>query len=785
MSADSRHGTSEGGKFGATPPRSSPGPIMRSPILSLRRLAPALLLAAPVLGAAASSTALVAQSAPRPFALEDLLDTRNTALGDMTADGRYVVAFMSRPRTSMGVDYNRSFGDPTYAAPTRRESMVLDTRAGTATPLFTEPRVIGTTAWAPDGQRLAVLVQRDEDRFDLQLWDRTTRKTQTLKLPMGRYAFGGSRMRWSGDGAALFVALRSDTWRAKAGAEFARLTVGPRIVQSSSEPFLAWNGMQRLGNIESVVRIDTKTGATTDVLPEGMRQQWQVSRDGERLVYTEDITTKTDYDVIGGSEQKLLTRTVAGGDARVLFPSLKNVRLVWDRDLRRYTWLQGDQLLIATLGDSARTRIAGDSGARTDTSAAARTRRARERFNPVAFVDGSATPTLVATNMDGLWLIDVASKRRTMIAASSDSQPTTPRLRYVGAVNSGAQLLVAMDSRSTWERGLLRFDRTTGRLDTLFRGTRQFGTSVMSEDGSTVVLSGGDGNRPGDLWALTAPFNEPKRLTNANPTLAERQLGPTELLTYLDADGVREFGVVHYPTGYVKGRAYPTVFIIYEDFFADSWDGLANLLNANGYVVVKPSVRFDIGYPGEAWVKGVTAAANKLIEMGVADSTKLGVQGTSYGGYATNLLITQTTRFKAAINVSGKVDVISFYTDSPRLGVRNVHAAEKSQDRLGATLWEQPQKYAAQSAIMYADRIKTPLLLMTGEMDGNVPAINTREMYYALRRLGKEVTWVTYAKGGHGTPLSSLDDWTDFYTRTLDWWARWLKSAPQTPSRGQ
>ena len=55
------------------------------------------------------------------------------------------------------------------------------------------------------------------------------------------------------------------------------------------------------------------------------------------------------------------------------------------------------------------------------------------------------------------------------------------------------------------------------------------------------------------------------------------------------------------------------------------------------------------------------------------------------------LLITQTDRFKAAINISGKVDMVSFYTDSPRLGVRNTHAPEKSQDRLGATLWEHPR----------------------------------------------------------------------------------------------
>lgn len=732
-----------------------------------------------------TTTSSLPAQGPATFTLDDLLDTRTTAAGDLSSDGRYVVAFMSRPRTSMGVDYNRSFGDPTYAAPTKRESVIIDTRSGTSTPLFAEPRVIGGTAWSPDTRTLAVLTQRDDDRFDVQLWDRTTRKFTTVRLPAGRYAFANSRLRWSADGSALSVSLRSEAWRTKAAAEFARLTTGPRIVQSSSEPFLAWNGLQRLGSTESLVRVDVKSGATTDVLPEALRQQWQLSRDGAHVVYSEDITTKTDYDVIGGTEQKLWTQPVSGGAPRVLFASMKNVRLVWDRDLSRYAWLQGDQLMVGTLGDSVRMRVAGDSAtaaSRADTTAAARTRRARERFTPVSFADAN---TLIATNPEGMWVVDIASKRRTMIAASSDSQPTTPRLRYVGALNSGAQMLVAMESRSTWQRGLLRFDRASGKLDTLFQGTRQFGTATMSDDGSTVLLSGGDGNRPNDLWVLTAPFNEPRRLTNANASLAQRNLGATELLSYLDVDGQREFGVVHFPTGYVKGRAYPTVFIIYEDFFADSWDGLANLLNANGYVVVKPSVRFDIGYPGEAWVKGVTAAANKLIEMGVADSAKLGVQGTSYGGYATNLLITQTNRFKAAINVSGKVDMISFYTDSPRLGVRNVHAAEKSQDRLGATLWEQPQKYVAHSAVMFADRIKTPLLLMTGEMDANVPAINSREMFYSLRRLGKEVTWVTYAKGGHGTPLSSLDDWTDFYTRTLDWWARWLKSAPSTPSRGQ
>jgi dipeptidyl aminopeptidase/acylaminoacyl peptidase len=171
----------------------------------------------------------------------------------------------------------------------------------------------------------------------------------------------------------------------------------------------------------------------------------------------------------------------------------------------------------------------------------------------------------------------------------------------------------------------------------------------------------------------------------------------------------------------------------------------------------------------------VTAAVNKVIEMGVADPDRLGIQGTSYGGYATNLLITQTNRFKAAINISGKVNMVSFYTDSPRLGVRNIHAPEKSQDRIGATLWQQPQKYIQHSAIMFADRIKTPLLLITGEQDHNVPARQAMEMYYALRRLNKEVAWVNYVNGGHGMPTTTAEEVKDFHQRILAWYDENLK----------
>jgi dipeptidyl aminopeptidase/acylaminoacyl peptidase len=293
-----------------------------------------------------------------------------------------------------------------------------------------------------------------------------------------------------------------------------------------------------------------------------------------------------------------------------------------------------------------------------------------------------------------------------------------------------------------------------------------------------VAVTIGENGHPPDLWLGDVVGFALKRVVESNPQLASRALPSTKLVAYLDADGRTQFGVLTLPAE--GGRALPTVFSVYEDFFDDSFDATTMLLASRGYAVMKPSVTFETGYPGEAWLKGVTASANKLIEMGVTDSSRLGVHGTSYGGYATNLLITQTHRFKAAINISGKVDLVSFYTDSPRLGVRNVNAAEKTQDRIGATMWEQPQKYVQHSAVMFADRIKTPLLLVTGGEDHNVPAINTREMYFALRRLGKPVEWVNYTNGGHGIPMTNAAEFADWHNRLLGWYDRYLKPTTAT-----
>jgi dipeptidyl aminopeptidase/acylaminoacyl peptidase len=376
--------------------------------------------------------------------------------------------------------------------------------------------------------------------------------------------------------------------------------------------------------------------------------------------------------------------------------------------------------------------------------------------------------------------VDTVSGTRDLFLKMPEEDKVGPRYQVADWNPDASAIYLSYSSRMNWERGLVRYDVAAKRMTDLWKDGRIYAGFRLSKDGSTMTFTAADGNRPPDVYVASGDMKQPRRVTRLNPQLAQKELSKTELISYLDADGKKLNGVLYYPVNYQAGQKYPTVLIVYEQFFDDVFSAFNSILTANGYAVLQPSVEFETGFPGEAWLKGATAAVNKVIEMGVADPERLGLQGTSYGGYATNLLITQTNRFKAAINISGKVDMISFYTDSPRLGVRNIHAPEKSQDRLGATLWQQPQKYLQHSAILYADRIKTPLLIINGEQDHNVPARQGMEMYYALRRLGKEVAWVSYTNGGHGMPTSTVEEVRDYTRRILDWYESHLKKSAES-----
>ncbi|HEX4951029.1 MAG TPA: prolyl oligopeptidase family serine peptidase [Blastocatellia bacterium] len=718
------------------------------------------------------SAELVAQS-QSPFTVDDLLEVKNVALADVSDDGRWVAATVSGLRDRIGID-NYRFGDPTYIAPSRAEVLVIDTQTAKAQKLFPDKRQVRAMKWSPDGSRLAILVL-NEDSFKAMIWERANNKWQTVALPAAKVVAENTELSWTPDSAQLYLTVRSDEWTKQARAKFEANTKAPVVVLSSKEPFRAWDELRRMASVRSLVAVDVKSGQTREVIAQTKLSAFDLAEDGSFVTYNEDITKKTDYDVIFGSENQVQFKPTNGGETRTILKSTKGISLVWSLDGRRYAYAKDGNLFVGSVDDKEAKQIIGkkeeETGGKGEAEKGEVKPDAKEKYAVVRL--NAKGDALIASNKEGLWLVDTATGAKENFLKMNEEDKEAPRYQVLEF--HGDDIYLSYAARTKWERGLVRYNRATKQMSDLVKDARMYANFRLSKDGKTFVFSAANSNSPTDLFVADAEFKSIRRLTEANPQLASKRLSKTELISYLDVDGTRSYGVLYYPTDYEAGKKYPTVFNIYEQFFDDMFQGTINVLTNNGYAVVQPSVNLEQGFPGEAWVKGVTAAANKMIEMGVADPERLGVQGTSYGGYATNLLITQTNRFKAAINISGKVNMISFYTDSPRLGVRNIHAPEKSQDRIGATLWQQPQKYIAHSAIMHADRIKTPLLLMTGEQDHNVPARQAMEMYYALRRLGKEVMWVSYTNGGHGMPTATIDEVKDYHARIVQWYDDHLK----------
>ena len=738
---------------------------------------------------------IAAQTAATPFTVDDMLDVANINIGDLSNDGRWLAATSGTLRDRIGID-NHRFGDPTYIAPSVVEVWIIDTQTAKSQMLFQTKRQVRGLKWSPDGSRLAFFILKG-GAFEPSVWDRASGKLSDLNLPSGKQAADNAELEWSADGTQLMLALRTTGWQKKIAERFRYETAGPVVVHSSKEPFLAWEDLRRMSATRSLAVFDVKRGSVRELVPETKLGSYDLAEDGSFITFSEDITKKTDYDVIGGTDNQILLLPAAGGDRRTIIKSTKGLNIQWSRDHRKYAYAKEGNIFIASVddkeprqltgkktdGDKEKTDAASDKSKDDSAKDSDKEKRDRERFNVVRL--SPKGDWLVASNKEGLWLMDAASGSKELIVKVSEDDKESPRYQVVDWSPNADRIFLSYASRTKWERGLVRYDVKSKKLENIMKDSRLYSGYRLSRDGSTFVFSSAEGNRPADLYAADVEFKNVRRLTESNPQMKAKRLSKTELVSYLDVDGNKMYGVLYYPTDYEPGKKYPTVFNIYEQFFDDGFNSTINILTANGYAVMQPSVNLEIGFPGEAWMKGVTSAANKLIEMGVADPERLGVQGTSYGGYATNLLITQTNRFKAAINISGKVNMVSFYTDSPRLGVRNIHAPEKSQDRIGATLWQQPQKYIQHSAIMFADRIKTPLLLMSGEQDHNVPARQLMEMYYALRRLNKEVEWVSYINGGHGMPTTTIEEVKDYHQRIIGWYDSHLKGDLKKKSEEQ
>ena len=283
-----------------------------------------------------------------------------------------------------------------------------------------------------------------------------------------------------------------------------------------------------------------------------------------------------------------------------------------------------------------------------------------------------------------------------------------------------------------------------------------------------------------------------RELLSLNAHLAAIDWGRTQLVDYRGADGQALKAVVMLPPGYRPGRRYPTLFWVYpgyrvgglDDYFLDPYmGGIYNLhlYAARDYVVAIPSIPLKRDGPASELFaeipKSVLPAADRLVELGIAQPDRLGVMGQSFGGYAVYALVAQSRRFRAAVAMAGFTDLTGFYTqfDSTARGYPGIEHEKSYNGRSpklaaepGCPPYQNQALYARNSPLAFVDRVETPLLLIHGEQDVRAPMAQAESFFYSLYRQGKTARLLRYWGENHGLSQSPANV-RDIFEHALNW----------------
>lgn len=317
------------------------------------------------------------------------------------------------------------------------------------------------------------------------------------------------------------------------------------------------------------------------------------------------------------------------------------------------------------------------------------------------------------------------------------------------------------------------------------------GPFSRAKNGSVTAFVASSPSHPAEVYSRTGT-GALKRLTNSNPQLADLPLATQEVIRYQARDGLEVEGLLFRPLQEAKGTRYPLLVVVHggpEAHFRNDWltsySNPGQLGAAKGYAVFYPNYRGSTGR-GVAYSKmsqkdpagkefdDVVDGVDHLIATGLVDRAKVGVTGGSYGGYATGWLSTfYSDRFAAGVMFVGISDLISKWgtTDIPQEEF-DVHARQYP--------WDNWQFFLERSPIYYADRSKTPLLILAGEEDTRVFPGQSIELYRHLKERGKApVRLVLYPGEGHGNRLAAAR--LDFTLRMMRWFDHYLKGAGGEP----
>jgi dipeptidyl aminopeptidase/acylaminoacyl peptidase len=292
-------------------------------------------------------------------------------------------------------------------------------------------------------------------------------------------------------------------------------------------------------------------------------------------------------------------------------------------------------------------------------------------------------------------------------------------------------------------------------------GTYEHPAAAEQSQSTRIAFAYSAIERPTEIYLADATdrLAHARPITSLNKLFTERDLPRAKPYRWTSDDGTPVEGMLMYPPEKFEATNLPTLVLIHggpqdadgNRFEADwyQWDRLAATA---GWLVFEPNYRGSTGYgdkfalqiipeivsrPGKDILTGVDA----LVKAGIADANQLAVGGYSYGGYMTNWLITQTTRFKAAVTGAGAVEHVANWG--------NDDTTFDDAYFLGGPPWEAADRYRSEGAIYQFNKVRTPTHIVAGADDIRVAVLEDYLLDRALHELNVPSDLLIFPGEGH------------------------------------
>jgi len=324
-------------------------------------------------------------------------------------------------------------------------------------------------------------------------------------------------------------------------------------------------------------------------------------------------------------------------------------------------------------------------------------------------------------------------------------------------------------------------DVATGAVKQLTQRGGAIGISEISRDGKRFVGTVSSNQEPTEIYVANAAYSSPSEITDHNGWLRDYSLAQSEVVKWKSKDGTEIEGVLTKPVGYVAGTKVPLLLNPHggpTGASLNAWFGTPQVLAANGFAVLQPNFRGSTGKGIEftranknTWGKGdyedCMSGVDAMIANGIADPDRLGALGWSYGGYMTYWILTQTDRFKAVSPGAGLTNIYSMYSQNDIQRYLRWFYSDKSP-------WDAQELYWDRSPMKYVKNVKTPVMIMHGQVDTRVPIAQAQEFYMALKEMNVPVEFVVYPRENHGftEPRHNMDR----VRRYVRFFAKYLKT---------